>query len=71
MFKTFEEKISFAIDKIKTLKEEKTALQKRVDELEGMLRSREQEIEKLAAEKTSIKAQIENLFTELEAIEVR
>jgi chromosome segregation ATPase len=70
MLKTFEEKISYAVEKIKILKDEKTGLEKRVEELESMLKSRDEEIDKLQAEKTSIKTSIEDLFNELESIEL-
>jgi len=71
MLKTFEEKISFAVEKIKILKDEKNNLDKRIEELENLLRIKEQEVDRLAVEKAAIKTQIENLFNELDSIEVR
>lgn len=68
VFKSFEEKIAYAVEKIKTLKDEKTGLEKRIAELEDLMNSKDQEIDKLKAEKTAIKGQIENLFNELESI---
>lgn len=68
VFKSFEEKIAYAVEKIKILKDEKTGLEKRIAELEDMMNSKDQEIDKLKAEKTAIKGQIENLFNELESI---
>jgi FtsZ-binding cell division protein ZapB len=69
VFKTFEEKITIAIQKIKNLKDEKNSLEKKVKELEHMLQSKDQEIERLASEKTVIKNQIEKLLKELESIQ--
>lgn len=71
MLKTFEEKIAFAVEKVKTLKEEKNNLEKRIQELEGALRLKDQEIERLNGEKGSIKKQIEGLLGELESIELK
>ncbi|MBZ0155698.1 MAG: DUF724 domain-containing protein [Alphaproteobacteria bacterium] len=71
MLKNFEEKITYAVEKVKTLKEEKSALERRIQELEEIVTSKDQEIERLTAEKSAIKQQIENLFTELESIEVK
>jgi prefoldin subunit 5 len=71
MLQTFEEKITYAIEKIKSLKEENAALEKRIGELEDLVRSRDQEVERLVAEKSAIKSQIESLFNELETIELK
>ncbi|MBF0505221.1 MAG: hypothetical protein HQL09_00140 [Nitrospirae bacterium] len=70
MLKTFEEKITYAVEKIKILKEEKNNLDKRIEELEDMLRMKEQEVDKLMVEKAAIKTQIEDLFNELDSIEL-
>ena len=70
MFKTFEEKISFAVEKVKALKEEKTGLEERIKELENALRQKDLDIEKLTSEKTFIKSQIEDLLNELEPVEL-
>jgi len=70
MLKTFEEKITYAVEKIKILKEEKNILDRRIEELESMLRVKEQEVDKLTVEKASIKSQIEDLFNELDSIEL-
>ena len=70
MFKTFEEKISFAVEKVKALKEEKTGLEERIKELENTLRQKDLDIEKLTSEKTFIKSQIEDLLNELEPVEL-
>ena len=70
MFKTFEEKISFAVEKVKALKEEKTGLEERIKELENTLRQKDIDIEKLTSEKTFIKSQIEDLLNELEPVQL-
>ncbi len=71
MLKTFEEKITYAVEKVKILKEEKSSLEKRIGELESIIGSKDQEIEKLTSERVNIKAQIEDLFNELESIELK
>lgn len=71
MLKTFEEKITYAIEKVKQLKEEKFALEKKIEELEDVISVKDQEIEKLTLEKAAVKAQIEDLFNELESIELK
>ena len=68
---TVEEKIAQVIDKVRNLKEEKSAVEKRNGELEEALRAKEQEIEKLTFEKNNIKNQIEDLLKELEGFELK
>jgi len=68
--KNLEDKIANAIDKVKTLKEEKTALERRIKELESKLEAQNHEIEKLQSEKTTIKSQVEGLLNELDTLEV-
>jgi chromosome segregation ATPase len=68
---TVEEKIAQVIDKVRNLKEEKNAVEKRNGELEEALRAKEQEIEKLTFEKNTIKNQIEDLLKELEGFELK
>ena len=68
---TVEEKIAEVIAKVRNLKEEKSAVEKRNGELEEALHAKEQEIEKLAFEKNSIKNQIEGLLKELEGFELK
>jgi len=68
---TVEEKIAQVIDRVRNLKEEKSAVEKRNNELEEALRAKEQEIEKLAFEKNAIKNQIEDLLKELEGFELK
>lgn len=70
ILKAFEEKISIAVQKVKTLKEEKDKLENKIKELEGIIKIKDTEIEKLSLEKTAIKNQIEKLLSELESIEV-
>ena len=71
MLNTFEEKITYAVEKIKMLKEEKNNLGKQIEKLESMIRSKDNEIDKLMVEKASIKTQIEDLFNELDSIELK
>ena len=71
MLKTFEEKVSYAIEKIKALKEEKAALEKQLEELRNIVRLRDQEIERMSSEKVQIRGQLEGLFNELESIELK
>lgn len=68
ILKTFDEKIAIAVEKVKTVKEERDRLRKRVEELEGVIKSRDLEIERLNTEKASIKQQIEDLLNELDSI---
>ncbi|NWF75070.1 MAG: cell division protein ZapB [Nitrospirae bacterium] len=68
--KTLEDKIANAIDKVKTLKEEKMITERRVQELEGLLNEKNIEIEQLKAEKSLVKSQLEALLNEIEALEV-
>ncbi|MBI5213091.1 MAG: hypothetical protein HY957_06930, partial [Nitrospirae bacterium] len=58
ILKTFEEKITYAVEKVKALKEEKYNLEKRIEELEDAVRSKDLEIEHLVMEKASVKGQI-------------
>lgn len=68
VLKTFDEKIAIAVEKVRSLKEEKERLQRRVEELEDAVRLKDMEIERLGMEKSSIKNQIEDLLNELETI---
>jgi len=68
--KTLEDKISTAIERVKTLKEEKTLLERRIRELEGLLNEKNQEIEQLRTEKNLVKGQIESLLNEIETLEL-
>lgn len=68
--KNLEDKITGAIEKVKTLKEEKTTLERRIKELELRLKEKDIEIESLKAEKTAIKSQVEGLLDELDTLEV-
>ncbi|MCS7164324.1 MAG: cell division protein ZapB [Thermodesulfovibrio sp.] len=61
-----EEKIASALEKIKTLKQEKEELQKKVNTLEEVLKMKNQEIENLLSEREAIKKQIEELLRELD-----
>lgn len=66
-----EEKISQVIEKVRSLKEEKSAVEKRNRDLEEALRAKEQEIDRLSNEKTTIKTQIEDLLKELDGFELK
>lgn len=68
--KNLEEKISTAVERVKSLKEEKISLEKRIRELENLLNEKNQEIESLRSEKTTIKNQVEELLSELETLEL-
>ena len=68
MLKTFEEKITYAVEKVKMLKEDKVKLEKRIEELEDIIKSKDREIDKLTGEKSAIRTQIEDLFHELDSI---
>ncbi len=65
-----DDKIAKAIIKVTLLKEEKTALEQKVKALELKLKAKDQDIEKIQAEKMAIKNQVERLLNELETIEV-
>lgn len=71
MMKTFEEKIAYAVEKVKSLKDEKNRLEKKIGELEDVLESKDQEIERLTVEKAAIKGQIESLLNILESLEAK
>jgi len=68
--KNLEEKIAAVVIRVKALKEEKNSLERKIQELEGLLNEKNQTIESLTAEKASIKTQVEDLLTELETIEL-
>ena len=68
--KNLEEKITAVVERVKALKEEKNSLERKIRELEVLLNEKNQVIESLTAEKTSIKIQVEELLTELETIEL-
>lgn len=67
--KSLEEKISIAVERVKSLKEENNLLERKVRDLEGVVDEKNQEIEALRSEKSSIGVQIAELLNELEAIE--
>ena len=66
-----EEKIAQVIEKVRSLKEEKSAVEKRNMDLEEALKAKEQEIERLSNEKITIKTQIEDLLKELDGFELK
>ena len=68
--KNLENKIAIAIDRVKTLKEENTLMERKIRELEGLLNEKNQELEHIRSEKNVVKSQIETLLNELDALEV-
>ncbi len=68
--KNLDEKIAGALSKVKALKEEKGLLERRIKELEAQLDEKNQEVERLASEKTAIKSQLEDLLNELETLDI-
>jgi chromosome segregation ATPase len=66
--KNLEDKITTAIERVKTLKEEKLIMQRKLRELEGLINDRNEEIEQLRYEKNTIRNQIESLLDELETL---
>ena len=67
--KNLEDKISLAIERVKTLKEEKGLTDRRIKELERLLDEKNQENELLRAEKNLVKSQLEALLSEIETLE--
>ncbi len=67
--KSLEDKISSAIERVKTLKEEKAITDRRIRELETMLDEKNQEVELLRAEKNAVRSQLESLLEEIETLE--
>jgi chromosome segregation ATPase len=68
--KSLEDKIATAIERVKTLKEEKAIIEKRVKELESLLNEKNQEMEQLKTEKNMIKGQLESLLREIDTLEI-
>lgn len=69
--KTLEEKVSFVVEKVKALKEEKAGLEIRISQLEDTIKMKDREIEQLNTEKAKIKGQIGELLQELDSMELR
>jgi uncharacterized coiled-coil DUF342 family protein len=68
--KSLEDKITTAIERVKTLKEEKSVTERQIKELERLLDEKNQEVEQLRAEKNVIKSQLEALLNEIETLEI-
>jgi len=68
--RSLEDKISVAIERVKTLKEEKSLTDKKIRDLERMLDEKNQEVELLRSEKNLIKSQLEALLGEIETLEL-
>jgi predicted nucleic acid-binding Zn-ribbon protein len=66
--KSLEDKISTAIERVKTLKEDKSLLERRIKELEKLLDEKNQELEQLRTDKGAIKGQLEALLNEIETL---
>jgi chromosome segregation ATPase len=66
--KNLEDKITTAIERVKTLKEEKLIMQRKLKELEGLLNEKNEEIDQIRYEKNTIRNQIESLLDELETL---
>jgi chromosome segregation ATPase len=67
--KILEDKIATTIERVKTLKEEKALMERRIKELEELLNEKSQELENMKSEKSTVKSQIEGLLNELESLE--
>lgn len=67
--KNLEEKIAVAVERVKALKEEKTLLERKLGEYEDLLNEKNQEIEAMKTEKSSIGTQLEELLTELDTFQ--
>ncbi len=68
--RNLDEKITEAINRVRSLKEEKKTLERRIHELETLLNEKNEEIERLKSEKLSVKDQIEELLREIESLEI-
>ena len=68
--RNLEEKITAAVERVKARKEEKIRLEKKIKDLEIMLNERNQEIEALRTEKSSVGHQLEELLRELDSLEM-
>ncbi len=68
--KNLEQKITAAVERVKALKEDKALLERKIRDLESLLDERNQEIETLKSEKSSIGSQLEELLNELDTIEI-
>jgi len=62
-------KLSLVIEKVKSLKQEKTTLEQRVRQLESRLAEKDEELRAVSSDKLSIRDQITDLLNELETIE--
>jgi uncharacterized coiled-coil DUF342 family protein len=69
-FRSLEDKITTAIERVKTLKEEKSVTERQIKELERLLDEKNQEVEQLRAEKNVIKSQLEALLNEIDTLEL-
>ncbi|MCE5313000.1 MAG: cell division protein ZapB [Nitrospiraceae bacterium] len=70
LLKTFDEKIATAVEKVKALKDENAELKLKLREFETLLSIKDDELQRLSGEKSSIRSQIEDLLDELDSIEI-
>jgi len=68
--KDLENKITAAIEKVKNLKEEKGDLLEKLKGYENLIQEKNREIDRLSAEKDTIRSQVEELLSELESLGV-
>jgi chromosome segregation ATPase len=68
--KNLEEKITAAVEKVKALKEEKNLLERKIRDFEALVDEKNNEIEALRSDKSSIENQLQELLSELETIEI-
>jgi len=68
--KSLENKITAAIEKVKTLKEEKGDLLEKLKEYENLIQEKNREIDRLSTERDTIRSQVEELLSELESLGV-
>lgn len=66
----FGEKITRFIEKARAIKNENQRLQKRVEELEELVKRQAREIEELKTERLYIKKEIQEIMREIEEIEI-
>jgi uncharacterized coiled-coil DUF342 family protein len=67
--RNLDDKITTAIERVKTLKEEKSVTDRKIKEFERLLDEKNEEVEQLRTEKNTIKSQLEALLHEIESIE--
>ncbi len=66
----FGEKITRFIEKARALKNENQRLQKKIEELEELLKKQAREIEELKTERLYVKKEIQEIMREIEEIDI-